>query len=475
MYLEQLLKKYKQHEVDFVLPKKKGDTHAYLDLYLLYSSPDKRWHKVQSIIFSYLNFLLSEYRSKKMNDATLVSKLYFPEVPYIALGHCKEGIYGRGTGADRAEVIKDYIYDNEDVKKVGLNALATMSIAIGGLGPDLLSDMVANFGMNYLLEYTDEQVKIYGLKTTGFQISRALDPRTFEWNPLPVVQLPYFEKTGEPRIFVPRHLIKRLPFLTTGGFFGHYLQYVLQEEKQDRINSIRTLVSKPKVTLKEIIAELQRKYDSTGEAARELALKKPQYVERYLRNPNIYKKTRTRKKKDDVNWLAYAEELKKIPVGTENAHRYAEYIRKIFTALYSGDLVNGELDRKSEDGLYYYDINFANAAQTRFFKFVKNQNLKAGVVIFEAKNYGKTKVGNAAFNQSVGYTIADARELVLLVSREGVTEKSITRAQRHFLTKKVLVLPISDKDLIEILSDRKNNSEDFDTPFIKRAQKIMQA
>ena len=179
MTLEQFIKKYKPYEVDFVFPKK-GDTKAYIDLYFLYNSPDVRWHKVHTLICEYFNHYLELYRSTLIKGDELVEKLHFPEMPYIALGHSKDSIFGFRVGNNRAEIIKESIFDNEEVQKVGLSALAKTSITIGGLGPDLLSDMIANIGMHYLLEYTDEQVKLYGLKTAEFQISKVLDVEKFE-------------------------------------------------------------------------------------------------------------------------------------------------------------------------------------------------------------------------------------------------------------------------------------------------------
>ena len=183
MTLEAFLKKYKQHEVDFLLPKSKGDNHVYLDLFFLYSSPEQRWQEVHALIQQYLNFYLKKYKDKKVTEEELLLKLHFPEVPYVALGHCKNGIYGRGSGDDRAYIFKDYIFDNEDVKKVGIEALAGLSISIGGIGPDLLSDMVANFAMLRLLEYTNEQVALYSIETREFQIGRVLNVGSFEWEP----------------------------------------------------------------------------------------------------------------------------------------------------------------------------------------------------------------------------------------------------------------------------------------------------
>lgn len=473
MTLEQLVKKYRPHEVDFILPKVTGDNRAYLDLYLVYKSPDKRWHKVHSLIYEYLNYYLEAYRKGEISEDDLIPKLHFPEVPYIALGHCKDGIYGRGSGDNRAWVFKDSIFDNEEVQKVGMPALAKMSIAIGGLGPDLLSDLVANFAMHYLLEYTLEQAAIYDLPLAEFALPRALDAENFEWEPVAKARLPYFKQTGEPRILVPKHLTRRLPLLTTGSFFDNYLQHVLQEEKMDRLRAHRTFGHEPKVSLTEIIEELKKKYETTGEAAREISLKRPDLVETYLKNPLRYKKTRRRK--ENIDWNQYTKDLARIPSGKDHAREYAEYIRKVFTSLYDGSFINGSLEENSVDGLYYYDITFANSANTNFFNFLRNQKIKTGVVIFEAKNYGKKHIGNNAFNQASGYTIAGARELVFLVSREAVNKKDIERAKRHLLSHKVIILPLADGDIQDLLRQRENNPLNFDTLLIERAKQILSA
>ena len=478
MTLEGLLKKYKQHEIDFLLPKSNGDNHLYLDLFFLYSSPEQRWQEVHALIHQYLNFCLKKYKDKKMNEGELLAKLHFPEVPYVALGHCKKGIYGRGTGDDRAYVFKDYIFDNEEVKKVGIEALAKLSISIGGIGPDLLSDMVANFAMLRLLEYTNEQVSIYGLETREFQISRILKVKNLEWEALPKVKLPFFKKTGEPRVLVPRHLVKRLPLLTTTGFYDNYLKYVLQEEEQDRLNTIRIIGQKPKVdkvTLDEIEKKLLAVYESLGEATREKTLQKPSLIDDYLADPLVFKRKHVKKPKEKIDWAAYIKELQAVGYGKENARIYAEVLRKIFTALYKGDFVNGSLEEQSVDGLYFYDVIFGNSADTAFFRFLRNQQIKAGAVICEAKNYDKTKVSNSQFNQANGYTISGARELVFLISRKESDDKSIERAKRHFLSHKVLLLPIYDEDVIDMLKVRDKDLDSFDTLLVERAKIIMGA
>ena len=106
---------------------------------------------------------------------------------------------------------------------------------------------------------------------------------------------------------------------------------------------------------------------------------------------------------------------------------------------------------------------------------VNNQKIKAGIVIIEAKNYGKSTIGNKEFNQSRAYTIVDGRELVILASREDVTDADIKRARRHFLAQRCLILPISDSDIIELINKRRTDIEYFDGILADRLQKILQA
>ncbi len=474
--LDQLIEKHKPLEVDFVLPNPNGDTAVYLDLFLLYESPEDRWHKVQSLIYEYFNRNLKAYRAGNISGERLINALNFPEVKEIALGHCKKGFQGRGSAHERAENIKKFIFDNPGVREVGMNAIAEMSIEIENVGPDVLSDMVAGFAMHYLLEYTEEQVASFDLKTAEFQIARVLDVETWKWKPRLKVQLPYFETTGEPRILVPKHLVKRFPLLSSMGFYNNYLRHILKQEMEDQAQTISTIGKRPKVSFKMVAEELRRKFGTLGQAARKLAAEKSELIEKYIRNPHIFESsTRRRKKKENINWDGYITELASIPPGKETAKKYAQYLRKIFTVAYDERLLNGKLEENSEDGLFFYDVNFANNAGTPFFGQIRNQGIKAGVVIVEAKNYDASDLGNDEFNQSRAYTIANGRELVLLATRKKITERDIQRSRRHFLAQRCVILPISDEDIIALINARRDDRDFFDSLLVERLQKILTA
>lgn len=474
--LDDLINKYKSHEVDFILPHNVGDTPLYLDLALLYESPDERWHKVQTLIYEYFNFYLKEYRTNQISEENLINALKFPEVPYIALGYCKQGIDGSGGNKDRGIAIKRKIFDDDKIKEIGINAIAEMSIEIESIGPDILSDMVANFAIYYLLDYTNEQVKTFDLKTAEYQIQRALDATSMKWKPLLKVKLPHFAN-GEPRLFVPKHLVRKLPLFSTKGFFNNFLRFILKQEGEDAlVHTYQTIGEKPKISFKTVEEELKAKYGSLGKATRIIAKERPDLIKNYVERPNLYENLkRKRKKKETIDWNLYIESLKNMPGGQENAKNYADLLRKIFTALYNDKLVNGLLEQRSMEGIFHYDIDFANGADTPLFRIIRNHGIKGALLIIEAKNYKKTDLGNKEFNQSLSYTIAGGRELIFLATRDNISEKDMERSKRHFLSHKILTVPFGDEDIIALLNARKTDSKEFDKILIPKIQKILEA
>lgn len=141
--------------------------------------------------------------------------------------------------------------------------------------------------------------------------------------------------------------------------------------------------------------------------------------------------------------------------------------------MYGDNLLRGKIEKKSVDGVFRYDINFLNASTTGLFKIINNQGIKSGLLIIEAKNYDKTTVANKEFNQSLAYTIKDVRELVFLIKRSDITPDDILKSRRHFLTHKVVIMPLCDADIETLLRNRADDSTDFDDFLNDRLQEII--
>ncbi len=469
--LDDVVKKYKGFEVDFVIPRKGGDVRTYIDLYLMYESRDPEWHEVQAIVFDYFNSLLKRYRAGKISKEELLGNLNFPEVQAIGFGHCENGVKGRGTHTERAQLIKTAIFDNPDVEEFGIEALARTSIQIEGIGPDLLSDMVANFALFNLIKYTDEQVKTYSLKTIEVSLPNGFDVGTMSWKPVIKVKLPYFDN-GEHRVLVPRHISRRMPILSPDEFYKGFLKYVLQDEETSRTKIVSTLGKLPKVKIKDIEKRLERDYESVHLAARFIAKEKPKLVSEYVSNPHKFDSKR-RPRKPKVSWQGYIDELRDLGTGSKLSKTYSLLLLKIFEAMYGNNLLRGKIETTSVDNIYRYDLHFLNASTTSFFNVLMNQQFKAGSLIIEAKNYGSTDVGNKEFNQGIAYSIKDGRDFIFLIQRADVTDKDIERSQSIYLRQRCVVMPLSDRDIIEMIEQRKDVSDNFDSFLEERLQKIL--
>jgi len=475
--LDDIIKNYKPYEVDFVLPDPEGkDINVYIDLYLMYESKDPEWNEVQAYIYDYLDNLLKAYKENKISSNDILEKLYFPEVEEIGFGYCKIGTSGRGTHRERAILLRNTIFDNPNVKEFGIDTLANASIKIEGIGPDLLSDMAANFALNNLILYTQEQVKTFNLKTIEVPVRNAYNINTHTFEDIPKINLPVYEN-GDYRILVPRHISRKMPVFSTEAFYKNFLKYILQDEATSQNRIIKTIGKKPKVIIKkakikDLEKNLKSKYDSVSTATRNIAKDRPDLVNQYIKNVKRFS-NKKRPRKEKINWSEYAKELKSIPAGNKNASKYAETIRKIFNAIYSDNLLRGVLEKKSFGEIYRYDITFVNASITKLFRFISNQQLKAGVLIVEAKNYRKTIVGNKEFNQGLAYTMQDGRDIVFLVKRSNITEEDMNRSKEIYLRHRKVILPISDTDIIKMLEERKDFPDSFDDILIPRLQDIL--
>ena len=473
--LDDIIKEYKPYELDFITPNPDGDVRSYIDLYLMYESKDPQWHEVQALIFDYFNRLIERYRSKKIKDDEVLELLHFPEVEYLGLGHCVEGIKGRGSHEERATLIKEAILDDKDIKEFGIKSLAKASIEIEGIGPDLLSDMVGNFALENLIKYTSDQVKTYSLKTLKINLNHSYDNSSKEWKSLVNVDLPFFKETGEPRILVPRHIARRMPLLSTSEFYNGFLKYVVQDEELSRKRIVRTIGKEPKVTIKEVEKVLEKEYGELNSSViRKIAKERPELVAGYSSNPHKFD-TKRRPRKPKIDWESYIKEVKEMPKGRKFAKDYILLLRKIFTVMYGNNLLNGKLETHSTDDIYRYDISYLNASTTDFFKVLNNQQIIAGVIILEGKNYGSSEVANKEFNQGISYTIKDGREFIFLINRDEITAEDIKRSKSIYLRQRVIIMPLSDEDIIKLIEMRHLSEINFDHFLNERLQNILSA
>ncbi len=237
---------------------------------------------------------------------------------------------------------------------------------------------------------------------------------------------------------------------------------------------MNTFGQEPKIKIKDLEILLEKEYESVHLAARIIAKERPQLVKAYAENPHKFDSKR-KPRKPKIPWKSYAEELKALGTGNKLSRSYSLLLLKIFKALYGENLLRGKIEVVSHGEVYRYDLNFLNTSTTAFFKVLMNQQVKAGLLMVEAKNYGATDVGNKEFNQSLAYTIKDGRDFIFLVQRDDVTPEDMGKAKTIYLRHRSIVLPLGDSDLIKMIEQRKDSESDFDAFLEERLQQILSA
>lgn len=88
-----------------------------------------------------------------------------------------------------------------------------MQLVSLGIGPDRISDMTANLLKMQLVSYTREQCDVWGIPIQrGVPLHHIFDLDTFQWHD-EYVDLPVNPKTEIPILFVPRRIVRVLPWI----------------------------------------------------------------------------------------------------------------------------------------------------------------------------------------------------------------------------------------------------------------------
>jgi len=149
----------KSWEKEWFDPILDSDTKLFIDPLLVFRTKIPEFSKSKEKIRKFFQFAFEEVarvRKKGINELEKVNSLLsFREPKELLLGYTSQGSAGRGIGEDFSKKIRDAIIEFIDY---GLEDLAeyvgTFTLIVEGIGPDGISDLVANIIKDDLVEYT---------------------------------------------------------------------------------------------------------------------------------------------------------------------------------------------------------------------------------------------------------------------------------------------------------------------------------
>lgn len=432
-----LIEGVSQHDVDFVIPRVGIDLPIGIDPFLLYKSRDLVFSVLHTEILSVFNYGIHAIQTG--NIAVAEDVFRFPEVSEIGMGYTQKSKRGSGIGTFLSQLIVETLVDSPALCERGVKHIEEMQLVSLGIGPDRISDISANLLKYFLIDYTQKQCALWNITTTsGVPVTHIFDYETYSWYD-GYFDLPISSVNGTPMLFVPRRLVRVLPWINYEDFFrmefSAYLRAKQVRQKLARTKPHQSLDLKlhkqDVVTLTRTEVDRIERYVSAKEAAASDAQPSITYIDDETTRP-------------EAETLIH--KLSEIRPGTEQASVFQRTVLEILNFLFNPQLINGELEVRTLDGTERRDIIFTNDSDQSFWEYLRIEH-SAILLMFETKN--TSQLENAHVNQTATYLGDRLGRLGFIVTRykiEASQLKKIYSVYNDSQPRKI-ILVLSDSDL----------------------------
>lgn len=206
---------------------------------------------------------------------------YLSEPHETCFGYSKEGLIGKGVQSLAAYVLGS-IY-SDDVLLHAIKRIEDIKLFIKNISNDRVSDIYTNVIRGVLVEYTQQQCAIHGIKMQKGETNMFWDPCDHQWKNKLNTEL--FVWDGKTKLLVPKAFVKRDSY-NTNRFNNLILlpDYINKELEKEESSIVITLKDGTRrVTKKAMREDLNKK---------NIALDKERALEHLHNNPNCLKEFR---------------------------------------------------------------------------------------------------------------------------------------------------------------------------------------
>jgi hypothetical protein len=426
-----LLPHLSQYQLDFVIPRIGIDLPLGIDPFLLFKSRDSEYRRLHTLLIATFNAGIAAIREGNTDEA---HRLFdFPEVSAIGLGYTQGGKRGSGVGSYLAGLIIDTLEASPALQQRGVRHVEEMQLLSAGIGPDRVSDITANVLKRFLIEYTQRQCRIWNVETAKHvPVSHIFNHLSKEWEDA-FEDLPISPINGAPILFVPRRIVRVLPWINYDDFvrseFNAYLK-----ARRDQIKKSSTQAKTDVVTVTRRDISLVDRYVKAREAQGGDARPTLDYIDEDLCRESERLK----------------EQLAAIAIGRSEAERYQHLVLEIMNFLFSPELIDGQPEIRTIDGTERRDIIFTNDSDESFWEYVRNEY---GIILmFETKN--TEELDTDAINQTATYLGVRIGGLGVIVTRRPPKDSIIKKIMTVFNDGRKVILTLCDDQLRELLDLR---------------------
>lgn len=437
---EPLIAGISQFEVDFVIPRVGKDLPIGIDPFLMFKSREPHLAKLHDLLLEAFNRGVEYVKNGELEQAALL--LDFPEVEEIGFGYAEKGKKGSGVGTYLSQLIIETLLDSPALQERGIKHIEEMQLVSLGIAQDRTSDIAANFLKEFLIEYTQKQCKLWDIPLIpGLPINHVFSFESATWYD-DYFDLPISPVDNTPILFVPRRIVRTLPWINYQDFFKmEFSAYLRAKRVKGRIAKKQSQGRPKKISKDQAVAiarkDIERidRYIATKEADREKAQPSVNYLDNSLLVTGA----------DDLK-----SRLSKLKPGVKDAGNYQRTVLEILNFLFSPELIDGELEARTIEGTERRDIIFTNDSDLTFWSYLRAEH-SAFVIMFEVKN--SKELNNFYLNQVATYLGDRIGRLGFVVTRHELEEAQQKKAFSIYndSTPRKIILVLSDADMRQMI------------------------
>lgn len=437
--------------VDFVLER---DVPLYIDPYAITSDPTSLGAECHNAIVSFFEELLLSVREGDTRRTRLLVTGRFREPNEIPLGVSQSARAGRGWGVIQETQIVQALIGSEALATGLIQNIQELELHIDHIGPDKVSDLVANIIKGLLGSWTEQVCSELSIATRPVATGPYWSEERSAWIS-GEFHLPVHLTDDGPHayILVPKRFIRRERDLMNHYYF--YRRFVLDILQQELLSAndslVQTLKSGRRRVTKNSIQKDDR-FKPRKSFISQFIREHPAAIEQYRRemetkfapvDPAVFSE---KSAIEDPKIRELLDRLDQIEPGRAGASDYHGCVFELLKFVFDYALVNWDIEYKMDLGLGRIDIMCDNRSNNGVFSETR-EILSAMSVPIECKNYSGD-LSNEEFNQIEQRLGESTSRLGMIYCRSVQDRRSLAnQVGVRWLRHKNCILVFDDRDV----------------------------
>jgi hypothetical protein len=462
-----------QYELDFVDVPLDTDIALFVDPYAFEVISDPFFDECHDLIVDFFSEIIASIRSGNLSRAeNLLNHLHEPNDTRLGLSRGNPN--GKAMGRFYTKRLLQALTKSRAVKTGLLRDISDCELFIPNVSNDRVSDMTTNIVRGKLVDYTQQQCRLYAVPMQNIPAGMYWDGNDKRWQSA-YAELPVYN--GRRILLVPKLGVRHHLEADHYQYYNHFVLNYLQAEHLRANSSLVEVLQngKRRVTKK----RLKEKYPiNHKEFLFEFSRDHPEILRKY--KASLHKDCPKSELTDAEIEMHQREDrpfdipsvcarLDKTRPGQSDASSYHDQIIGILTFIFSGSLRSPAKEAPINAGLKKIDICFTNRARSGFFDALnRHHRILCPKVFFECKNYSDDPQ-NPEFDQ-IAMRLSDKRGQFGAIVCRTITDrkKVLARCRAIVNDRRDYVIVLDDQDVKQLMFLKEKKDENAIDDYLER-------